>query len=514
MKKPNIVLIVMDAVRARNMSIYGYKEKTTPMLESIRHDFTLYRNAISSSYWTLPSHASIFTGTYASKHGLVADGDSLKPSFVTMAELLHAKGYKTVALCRNPYVSGFSRLDRGFDLFYDFRHPSVKSILSRLLFSKRRNFTHLTAPALKQRKKSSGHAKSSKRSLVFEHKLEDLQELGIFKKTIWFLKGFFDKHAENINALTFKLIERFRAKPFFLFLHFGEAHAPYEIPRIFRNRFLTFKSTRKPWDVNQDHRKYYFGKVKMTEADFRVLEALYNGAISYLDRRIYEIYSFLQHRELLDNTLLIITSDHGENLGDHGILFHHFCLYDSLIRIPLLVKYPAILNTDKKPCETEERIVQNVDLLPTIMDILRTKEGKILMQVQGNSLVTSNIKNRDYSYAISELMEPFRPALREAKIKLKRYDRRLISIRTASKKFIHSSDRKHEFYDLEKDPNEINNLIDSGEPCISELKEKLRPWLKKFNNFYNEHKRKSEVRINMEDIEAHIKNRLKKMGYF
>jgi len=512
-KRPNVVLIVMDAVRARNLSIYGYEEKTTPMLESILHDFMLYRNAISSSCWTLPSHASTFTGTYTSKHRVVVDGDILDCSFKTMAEVLRATGYATTAVCRNPYVSGFSGLNRGFDLFYDFRYPSIKSTLWRLLLSKRQGVAHVTLPTLKKRE-SNEHASAREQNFIHERILENLQEFGLFKKTTWFLKGFFDKHARSIDTLAFRSIERFRRRPFFLFLHYGEAHIPYVIPRRFRDKFLTFKSTRKPWEVNQDHRKYYFGKVEMTESDFRVLEALYNGAISYLDKRIYGIYSFLQRKELLDDTLLIITSDHGENLGDHGILFHHFCLYDSLIRIPLLIKYPAIVNGDKKLCGTEERVVQNVDLLATIVDILGMKEKSLVTQVQGNSLVTSNIKNRDYSYAISELMEPFRPALRALKNKLKRYDRRLITIRTRNKKFIHSSDGSHEFYDLEKDPKETNNLINSGDSCILELKEKLRPWLKAFNNFYNKRKQKIEERIKTEHIEAHVKNRLKEMGYF
>ena len=98
MKRPNILLIILDAVRAKNLSIYGYEKNTTPNLKKLLPDCVLYRNAISSSYWTMPSIASLFTGTYPSTHNLIHDGDVLRPNFITLPEFLKENGYLTIGL--------------------------------------------------------------------------------------------------------------------------------------------------------------------------------------------------------------------------------------------------------------------------------------------------------------------------------------------------------------------------------------------------------------------------------
>jgi len=513
MEKPNIVLIVMDAVRAQNMSVYGYKKETTPMIEKMLSDCMLYKNAISSAYWTLPSFPSLFTGTYLSKHGLVVEGDVLDPKLITIAEMLKTKGYVTIGLCKNVYVSHFSGLDRGFDIFYDYRYQSPKSMLYDLLLRSIQRGRHTplhgtkNAGEMDQDERFQGAARSKKRTL------ENITELGVLRQAFWNLTAFSDKSAKNKNELAFRLVKKVKRKPFFVFIHYDEAHTPYILPKDSRERFIDFELDRKPWDVNQDYVKYFSRRVKMDESDFQTLEALYNGAISYLDRRVHEIYSFLQEENLSDNTMMIITSDHGDNLGEHGIMFHVFCLYDTLIKIPLIIKYPAELS----PSGSESRIVQNTDVLPTIMDVLGVKGKNMLNQIQGNSLVTSNIKKRSYLYGISELVKPFGPALRPLRKLLKMYDRRLISIRTKTRKYIFSSDGRHEFYDLEKDPQELNNLIDRKDKSIRhdilDLRRKLRPWLEAFNDFYQKNQSKIDEEEKIKDMETEIKQRLKRLGY-
>lgn len=506
MENPNILLIVMDAVRTRNMSIYGYEKETNPNLRRILSNCTFYKNAFSSSYWTLPSYASTFTGTHVSRHGLEVDGDVLDNKFITMAEMLKAHGYRTIGLCPNPYISEFSGLHRGFDILYN---PANESLRSRLY--------NLINKALLHRK-STGTENAAEKPLGQQqnfidtelerpHAFDMFNRLRVSKRILWSLSGLFDKYAKDTNDLAFRLMNDTREEPFFFLIHYTETHTPYVLPNIFRKKFLT-SPDKKPWEVNQDYFRYYSGEARMDESDFEVLRALYDAAISYLDTRIFEIYSFLERKGLLDDTMLIITSDHGDNFGEHGVLFHIFSLYDTLIKVPLIIKYPASLGLSG----IENRVVQNTDLIPTIMDLLGLNNKRMLDQIQGNSLISSKIRNRDKSYAISELVKPFGPRMQSLREKLKKYDRQLISIRTESKKYISASDGNHEFYDLHEDPNETRNLISSSDPAIIELREKLKPWLIPFNDCC----RKVQWKISHEKaavLEPEIQERLRSLGY-
>lgn len=472
----------MDAVRAQNMSCYGYEKKTTPMLDkNILSHSMLYKNAISSSCWTLPSHASTFTGTYSSKHGLVVDGDILDPNYVTIAEFLKSQGYFTAGLCKFAYVSSFSGLNRGFDRFYDYRFFEMRGSLYKLM------------------KKLKEH-KQHKNKIY-----KNFKETTIYKRLFYFLTRNFDSGAKFINTLSVKLIQKIKQNQFFLFIHYPEAHLPYIIPKFYKEKYLTTEmNKKKPWLINQDYLRYYLEDEKMDEIDFDILRAFYNGSINYLDKKIYEIYSLLKKEKLLSDTMIIITSDHGDNLGEHNMMFHWWCLYDTLIKIPLIIKYPE----NFKLVGEENKVVQNVDLLPTIMDILNVKEDKLNNQIQGNSLFSQNIKNRSYFYSISELMQPFRPSMRYLKIKLKKYDRRLICIRSKDKKYILASDGKDEFYDLRTDPYECKNIITSGDSSIYELKEKLKPWLKNFLA------RAHDIDgVKKFEFDTKIIERLRKLGY-
>ena len=331
MENPNILLIVMDAVRARNMSVYGYEKETTPMLKRILPNCTFYKNAFSSSYWTLPSYASTFTGTHVSRHSLEVDGDVLDDRFITIAEMLQANGYRTIGLCPSPYISEFSGLDRGFDVLCN---PASESIRSRLY--------DLLNKALLHRKSLGINGAAEKTlwkqpsfldtELARPHAFEVLNRMHISKRILWSLAGLSDKYAKATNDLTFHLIDEIKEGPFFFLIHYTETHTPYVLPRSYRKKFLT-SMEKKPWEVNQDYFRYYSGEARMDDSDFEVLRALYDAAISYLDTRVFEIYSFLEKKGLLDNTILIITSDHGDNFGEHGILFHIFSLYDTLIKV-------------------------------------------------------------------------------------------------------------------------------------------------------------------------------------
>ncbi|MFX0139910.1 MAG: sulfatase, partial [Candidatus Hodarchaeota archaeon] len=478
MFQPNIVLIVADCVRAQNMSIYGYDRDTTPMLKKIISNFVLYQNSISPSMWTLPSHASMFTSTYLSTHELIKEGDKLKQSLITMAEILKRAGYVTIGFCRNPFVSNFTGLDRGFNIFYGYNnYKSYKTLLYELINERARRLRKISNNENIYKKINHNLNKQT-------YFLDNFKKTNIFKKIFWKVTEFSDKSAKKTNNMVYKTINKIKKRPFFMFIHYNEAHIPYVIPKKYKEKFLDKNQKKIAWQVNQDHIKFYLQKIRMNKSDFLVLKSLYDGAINYLDKRIYDMFMYLKNKNLLDNTLFIVTSDHGENLGEHNLLFHLFSLYDTLIKVPLLIKYPD----NKKFSNIDDRIVQNVDILPTILDLIGINDDYILNQMEGNSLISSNIKNRDFEYGVSELMKPFGPSLLPYKNILKKYDERLICIRTKNEKYIHSSNKNHQLYDLKLDPNEQTNIYDKNMINMIELKNKLELWVNKFNNASEKYK--------------------------
>ena len=324
--RPNIVLIVLDTLRARNMSLYGYPKRTTPFLEEIAAKSVVFRNAYAAAPWTLPSHASIFTGLYPSRHNANKKGHYLKEDILTLAEYLKSKGYSTASFSANPWVDDRFRMLRGFDRKYrfwnrmdDHKNKAIPKIL-------RRGFNSL------------------------EYRLRGIV---------------FDKGAVRINR---KISEELKSseKPFFYFINYMETHAPYLPPRRYKMRFsrnLTRRVLSRISKITINEYEYVFGgRIFPSSSELEILESLYNDEIAYLDDRLNELWMTLRNQSLLENTVIFITSDHGDNIGDHQLLNHELSLYDNLLKVPLMIFYPSILDRKMK----DER-VENKQIFATVI---------------------------------------------------------------------------------------------------------------------------------------------------
>jgi len=208
----------------------------------------------------------------------------------------------------------------------------------------------------------------------------------------------------------------------------------------------------------------------MSEADFEILRALYDGEVSYVDARVGEIYALLRERGLLRNTFFVITSDHGENLGEHQLMDHAYCLYDTLLRVPLIVRGPTEFPAGERVLDQ----VQTLDLFPTILDLADIRDADLRAQVQGRPLFPASLRDR---VAVAESLEPQPPVAvlrrRYPELDGSRFDRALRAVRTPRYKYIWASDGRDELYDLEADPGETRNLV-STEP---ETAAAMRAWL-------------------------------------
>lgn len=290
---PNVLLIILDTVRAQNLSVYGYDRNTTPELEALAGNGTVFDLAISSAPWTLPSHASIFTGREASD--LSADFVvPLDDTYPTIAEALRANGYRTAGFVANvSYAGRQSGLARGFDHYED--QP-----FTLLTFLRSARLTY-----------------------------------GLFERTM-IRTGRRDrlkyKTAEQVAEGFLGWLDGPTDRPFFAFLNFFDAHDPYTPPLSFERRFS---------DV--DDVAWFSGHLKTYSAsELEQLEATYDDAIAYIDEELGRLFRTLDDRGILDNTIVIVTADHGEQLGEHApdLAGHGKSLYLQELHVPLILSYP------------------------------------------------------------------------------------------------------------------------------------------------------------------------------
>jgi len=296
-----------------------------------------------------------------------------------------------------------------------------------------------------------------------------------------------DDGAQKTNEVVMKWIADAHQKeaPFFLFINYMEAHSRYDPPEEYAAPYLpegmsfaeAMKIPLRVWD-------YLAGWREISDLEFEALLARYDGEISYLDFRIGQLLDYLRDLDILDNTLLIITSDHGENFGEHQLLEHIMCVYDTLVHVPLIIRYPVVAGAGLR---VEEQ-VQLTDLFPTILDIVGINwSGEEQLQGQG---LFRDVEQPGSEFAIAE-HAVHRKALNTPGITppwnlvtdVHKYARRLKTIRTEEYKYIWASDGKDELYNIREDPGELNNLIQVEPEKAAELKALLKEWLNSFETY-------------------------------
>ena len=447
--KPNIIWIVMDTVRVDHLSCYGHQRNTTPNIDRIASEGVLFEKAFATAPWTLPSHASMVTGVFPAKHGTDTEHGVLDTRFPTIAKVLQNRGYQTFAYTNN--LCAGRVLERGSD--------AVERV--------NRGINAKPGPELTDFLKTS----------EIKQYTEDLLRM--------------DDGAYKTN----KIVRRWVADasqaetPFFLFINYMEAHRPYNrIPAPYAALYLDRNvDLQQVQDlVHPRTRKttlhHLSGKVVCSDEDFRILRDLYDGEMSYLDLRMGQLFDYLRELNVLDNTVLIITSDHGENFGEHGMMGHCMCLYDTLLHVPLIIRYPALLGAGSRVDEQ----VQLTDIFPTILDIVGIEwEGR--KRLQGHSLLNGR-RESDSRFLIAEEGTwhnmVHRMANMNPEMDPSTYARRLKTVRTSQFKYIWASDGRDELYDILQDPEELNNLIGTQPNKAKELKTLLVEWLNSFETYW------------------------------
>ena len=447
--RPNLLIIVMDTQRATNMGCYGYPRPTTPHIDAIAAEGITCLNTISPGAWTLPSHASLWTGKYATSHGADIRHGYLEPGLMTLAKVLNDMGYETGAICANVWAAHASGNHRDFSWFPT--GPELKTL--------REQYTPRVENSLRERGE--------------EHDACSLFHLTLGMDWIEERRG--------------------SSRPFFLYINCTEPHLPCWPPQPYRARFLPRDvSDTDAEAVEQTSWKITTGRVKLTEREWRIIKALNDGETATLDARLGILFDRLRRTGSMEDTLLVVTSDHGDELGEHPPLMgHSMNVYDTVARVPLVIRYPRILPGGKKI----RRFVQTLDIFPTAMDILECRDQSILGDLQGISIL-NHLRGRKYrTWALVEHDRPMlmfeRYLSRDPKADLRWADRALKAYYKGRHKYIWASDGQDALYDLSADPMEQRNLAGEDPTRVSRMKQELEQVLlslprRNFPDYLNE----------------------------
>jgi len=403
----NVVLVSIDTLRADALGVYG-GPVPTPALDGIAAEGTLFEHAQAHAPETMPSHASLFTGRDVQRHGVVKNGIVLASDVPTLAESFRAAGYATAAFVSSFALDPRFGLARGFDL--------VDAEFSR-------------------KKESISH----RLGFAAQHEFEG-----------------YDRRAGETRELAAAWLAEVE-EPFFLFVHFFDPHAPYtggagilpHVPRRFARELSAERITR--------------ARAAHPELDQRALEKIlrhYQAEVVYADVQVAALLHSLEARGLRDRTLVVVTADHGEGLGQHGTLDHAPQVYDEQLRVPLLIRWPGRIAAGRRIATP----VGLVDVSPTVAELAGVTPPP---DADGRSLAGSLLGEED-------------PAARPILGRRRHYEKVVnghrgtrFFVRDGRWKYIHSSAQPDELYDLERDPGETENLAVREAETVKTLRRTL-----------------------------------------
>jgi len=431
-RAPNVILITMDTVRRGHLSCYGYSRPTSPRIDAFANQATQYMRAVSTAPWTVPTHASLFTGKFSFEHGahpfMVDDpkANNINPlsiRFLTIAEALQAEGYVTAAFVANEAFLGRRwQLDQGFETY---TVDNVRAIaLNQEIFS-----------WLNTRKKDA---------------------------------------------------------PFFLFVNYMDAHGPYNTTKA--APFLATPAVRDNRELLDQLEQRVLPDTAPVPQDLaqKVIDQ-YDTAIFNLDEQVGAFLDQLKEKGLYENTMIVVTSDHGEYLGEHNLVKHARDVYEEVLQVPLITKRPGQTESARA-----DSFVTSTDIPALICSQLQSDVASRLLKkftdVPGNHPVIAE----NYYTLAYDLLHP---------VWGHRFDRIRAAIYEWPYKFIYSSDDNHEMYNLEEDGAESTNLF--GDERYTRIAREMEAKLLNFQSS----RRRSDVLVEQDPMTEKELEKLRALGY-
>jgi arylsulfatase A-like enzyme len=431
--RPNVLLVVWDTVRADHLSLYGYERSTTPHLDEWARQARVYDNCVSAGSTTVPAHVSMFTGLLPSEHQVDNNTDRMSDSISMLAELLKQVGYGTYLFSENPYLSAQNNFTQGFDFSEHPWSPQNRAETLRLIQQR-----------VRPNDRSCEIGRKLSRRKIDKWDAIATGELAQKRAEAW-------------------LAGRDRTHPFFIFLNYMESHYPLIPPLDCRRRMMAPEQVGASYQVDRTMDRYWsyvLGLHEYSDEDLELTRATYDAALVELDQHFHNLRQSLANGGYLENTVVILVSDHGEHLGEHHLLDHQFSVYEPLMRVPLVIHYPARFASGR-----DGRPVTNLDLFPTILELAgiappaRTKAVSLLHPEERRvrlgeypAAALSRLRRMQRLYPNLDA-EPWKQTLRAY------YD--------PPYKLIEVSGGQHELYNLETDPDELHDLV-LEQPRIAE----------------------------------------------
>jgi arylsulfatase A-like enzyme len=508
--RPDIVLLVLDTQRRDRLSCYGYRRETTPQLDRFAADATVFNQAISAAQWTVPSHASMFTGLYPYDHTMYHASSVLSASMETLADRLSAGGYFTSAFCNNPLLGVVNNgLRRGFHSFLNYSglmtsHPNQLGDHKRPVDRYRKHFKRLLANAL-----SAAQDAFARSDMLLDFSFSPLM-VPLWQTALSF-KG---NTKKTLNDAVRQLVERKNIagdRPIFSFINLMGTHMPYRPPHRLIERFapgvLREKSARRYLNhFNGD----IFGWLaplsgNLDQQQKAVLDGMYDAEVAFQDELVGEFIETLRSKGRLDRTLLIICADHGEHLGEKQLMGHCVSLYSELVHVPLIVRDPS---ENLSRGTTVERTVSTRRIFHTAV----TAAGLAHPHEEALTLAQSAANKANGETVFAEgitpqnaltLLQRRRPALVASHM----LDRPRYAVWTDQYKLLQTGEERLELYNTLDDPGEYTNLHDVLPDQVASMKATL--------SAYRHRPEPTEPALVDEnfDDDPEINRRLRDLGY-
>jgi arylsulfatase A-like enzyme len=333
----NVLFVVLDTVRKDRLTPYGCDRPTTPNLADFAEEATVFEQAVAPAPWTLPVHASLFTGLYPSQHGADQENPYLEGA-TTLAETLSAAGYDTACYSSNAWITPYTRLTDGFDDQDNFFEVMPGEFLSGPLARAWKAMNdNESLRAIADKLVSLGN---TAHEYLAGGEGADSKTPAVIDRTMAFLDG---------------------ADRSFAFVNLMDAHLPYHPPEEFAAEFAPGVDSAA---VCQNSKEYNAGARDIDTEEWADIRGLYDAEIAHIDDQLGRLFDWLKAEGRWDDTTVVVCADHGELHGEHDLYGHEFCVYDPLVNVPLLIKHPE-LDADRR---TDQ--VELVDLYHTVLDAL------------------------------------------------------------------------------------------------------------------------------------------------
>ena len=450
-KKPSVLLITIDTLRPDHLGYSGYERNTSVHIDKIAKAGIIFDNAIAQDTWPAPSMVSISTSTYSFCHNVSYYGDSIDNSLSTLPGVLKKNGYQTCFI--GPYIlSQIGNFARDFDFFNVGVRKNIFFGFSR--------FTIIINLAVK--------------FILYHFPLISRYCVTIYDRIIKIINN---SRADIVTKKAIKWLKGNSSKPFFLWVHYFDTHAPYRPPpscskaffddgfeqKIRRSLPILWKTMFGLGGISK-----YITERNINDAEYYVSQ--YDGAIYFIDRQIGVLSSFLESLKLEKDTLIILSSDQGEYMGEHDFYFSHAGVpLEPVIKVPLIIKYSKVL-----PAGVSINFpVQTIDIAPTVVDILGISRP---LTFQGSSLLDAMLKRKcchaPYVFTgdkktIAVRTDQYKLIYIDSK-EIERFEKRKLLSLLHSPAYLQlkhlfgsSGFPEYLFYDLKNDPLEANNLIDT-----------------------------------------------------